>query len=186
MQVEILLSGHHLKLIHCNGHLSCMSITHNTLNMKRLILIMIAFGLVSPLAAQEIQKVMENRAREMHRVIGLDDKDQWKKFMKENYTQALIDKPMRAVTESSNHGSTTASSSNQPKSTDNLEAKVAMFQRLHEDFGKSKILSVKQSGDGKLEMDVKNEDGLSATFIFKFDKNNLIDGLGIEVQDVER
>ncbi|HEU5289322.1 MAG TPA: hypothetical protein VFU05_01690 [Cyclobacteriaceae bacterium] len=155
--------------------------------MKRIILIAIIFGLGSPLAAQEIQKVMESRAREMHRVIGLSDKELWKKFMKENYTQALIDKPMRAVTETSGNGSTNSSSTSQPKSTDNLEAKAAMFQRLHDDFGKSKILSITPA-DGKVEMVVKNEDGLGGTFILKFEKNKpyLIEGLGIEVQDIDR
>lgn len=154
--------------------------------MKRLILIVIIFGLGLPLLAQEIQ-VMEGRAREMHRVIGLSDKEQWKKFIKENYTQALIDKPMRAVVQTSDNGSTSTSSESQPKVTDNVEAKAGMFQRLHEDFGKSKILSIKSS-DGKVEMVVKNEDGLGGTFILKFDKNKpyLIDGLGIEVEDVDR
>ena len=130
---------------------------------------------------------MESRAREMHRVIGLSDKQQWKKFIKENYTQALIDKPMRAVVQTSDNGSTSTSSESQPKVADNVEAKAGMFQRLHEDFGKSKILSIKSS-DGKVEMVVKNEDGLGGTFILKFDKNKpyLIDGLGIEVEDVDR
>ena len=186
MQVEIPLSGPHLKLFDCNHHLTDMSIICNALTMKRLILIIVFSGLCSPLLAQEIG-VMEKRAREMHRVIGLSDKEQWKKFMKENYTQTLIDKPMRAVSETSDNGATSSSSANQPKAADNLEAKAAMFQRLHEDFGKSKILSI-TSSDGKVEMVVKNEDGLSGTFILKFDKNKpyLIDGLGIEVQDVDR
>ena len=156
--------------------------------MKRLILIVAILGLGTPIIAQEsAEKVMEKRAREMHRVIGLDDKEQWKKFIKENYTQALIDKPMRAVTETSDNSSTDASSKSQPKAADNLEAKATMFQRLHEDFGKSKIISIKPGGE-KLEMIVKSEDGLGATFILKFDKNKpyLIDGLGIEVQDVDR
>jgi len=156
--------------------------------MKQLILFVAIVGLGMPVKAQEsAEKVMEKRAREMHRVIGLDDKEQWKKFMKENYTQALIDKPMRAVAETSDNGSTSASSNSQPKTTDNLEAKASMFQRLHEDFGKSKIISIKPNAD-KLEMIVRSDDGLNATFILKFDKNKpyLIDGLGIEIQDVER
>jgi hypothetical protein len=142
---------------------------------------------LSSFAQESIQQVKEKRAREMHRVIGLDDKEQWKKFMKENYTQTLIDKPMRAVAETSDNGTTKTASTEPSKQADNLEAKTAMFQRLHEDFGKSKIISIK-SGDENLEMIVKSDNGLSATFILKFDKNKpyLIDGLGIEVQDVER
>jgi len=155
--------------------------------MKRLVLMITIIGLGMPLVAQEMPEVMEKRAREMHRVIGSSDKEQWKKFMKENYTQALINKPMRAVSETSDNGTTKSSSANQTKVPDNLEAKASMFQRLHEDFGESKILSIKP-GVEKLEMFVKNEGGLSATFILKFDKNKpyLIDGLAIEVQDVDR
>lgn len=156
--------------------------------MKRLVLIAAFVGLgLSSIAQESIQQVKEKRAREMHRVIGLDDKEQWKKFMRENYTQTLIEKPMRAVAETSDNGPTKTSSTDQSKQADNLEAKTAMFQRLHEDFGKSKIISIK-SDEEKLEMIVKSDDGLNATFILKFDKNKpyLIDGLGIEVQDVER
>jgi hypothetical protein len=156
--------------------------------MKRLVLMVAFIGLgLSSIAQESIQQVKEKRAREMHRVISLDDKEQWKKFMKENYTQALIDKPMRAVAETSDNGSTKTGSTESSKQADNLEAKTAMFQRLHEDFGKSKIISI-NSVQEKLEMIVKSDDGLSATFILKFDKNKpyLIDGLGIEVLDVER
>jgi hypothetical protein len=156
--------------------------------MKQLLLIAAFVGLgLCSFAQESIQEVKEKRAREMHRVIGLEDKEQWKRFMKENYTQALINKPMRAVAETSDNGTTKSASTEQSKQADNLEAKTAMFQRLHEDFGKSKIVSIK-TDEEKLEMIVKSDDGLSATFILKFDKNkpHLIDGLGIEVQDVER
>ena len=152
--------------------------------MKKLstLLIVTITWISTPAVAQEMQKVMEKRAREMHRVIGLSEKEQWKKFIQENYTQALIDKPMRVQT--SENGETTTS---QSKTTDNLEAKASMFQRIHDDFGKSKIVSV-TPGDSQVEMVVKNDGGLSATFILKFEKDQpyLIDGLGIEVQDVER
>ena len=157
--------------------------------MKRLFtLLIIGTILWLPTAAQETAlKIMEKRAREMHRVIGLTDKEQWKLFMKENYTQALIDKPMRAIAETSENGSATTSSTSESQQADKLEAKASMFQRLHEDFGASKIISIKTE-DEKVEMVVKGDNGLSATFILKFEKNKpyLIDGLGIEVQDVER
>ena len=156
--------------------------------MKQLILLAAIVGLTLPLMAQETpEKIMEKRARELHRVIGLNDKEQWKAFMKANYTQALIDKPMRAVVESSEGNSSSTTSSSQSKATDNLEAKTAMFQRLHDDFGKSKITSIKTEGE-KTEMVLKNEGGLSGTFMLTFSKNMhyLIDGLGIEVQDIER
>lgn len=186
MQVEIPLSGHQLKLMDRWNHQPIIYFIRNRLTMKRLMLTAIIFGLGLPLAAQEIQKIMEDRAREMHRVIGLSEKEQWKKFITENYTQALIDKPMRAVVESSDDASL-SSTSNETKAKDNVEAKAAMFQQLHNDFGKSKIISIKPDGE-KLEMVVTNTNGLSGTFILKFakDKPYLIDGLGIEVQDIEK
>lgn len=152
--------------------------------MKRFILFAALGALTLQLFAQETE-TMERRAREMHRVIALDDREQWKAFMKENYTQSLIDKPMRTVVESSD-GRATAPAS-ETKHTDNLEAKAGMFERLHDDFGKSKIVSIKPDGE-KLEMVVKNSDGLSGTFKLKFskDKPYLIDGLGIEVEATDQ
>jgi hypothetical protein len=129
--------------------------------------------------AQETKEViMEKRAREMHRVLGINDPAQWRKFIKENYTQALIDKPMRAKVQTSDDGSDKSSASS---SADNLEAKVGMFERLHSDFGDSKITSLKVIGDN-VEMIVLGEMGLKGTFKFKFDpiKPHLISGLGIE------
>ena len=129
---------------------------------------------------------MEKRTKEMHRVIGLTDKEQWKKFIKENYTQALIDKPMQAKIQSAENGNTSNTTS-ETKTADNLEAKAGMFQRLHNDFGGSKIISLKPIGE-EMEMVLKNDMGMVGTFNLKFDKisPHKIDGLGIEVGDVNR
>jgi hypothetical protein len=150
-------------------------------NLSTLLIITVTW-ISTPAIGQEMEKVMEKRAREMHRVIGLSEKEQWKKFIQENYTQALIDKPMRVQT--TENGETTTS---QSKTPDNLEAKASMFQRIHDDFGKSKIISI-TPGESQAEMVVRIDGGLSATFILKFEKDQpyLIDGLGIEVQDVDR
>lgn len=125
-----------------------------------------------------MDKVMEKRARELHRVIGLSDQEQWKKFIQENYTQALIDKPMRAAVNESGQGAATTS---EVKSSNNLDAKVKMFGRLHEDFGGASIVSIKSSGE-ILNMTLDNGDGLIGTFKLKFEKTKpyLIDGIGIE------
>ena len=148
--------------------------------MNRLILIATLMGLILPLCAQETaEKTMEKRAREMHRVISLSDKEQWKKFIQENYSQTLIDKAMRMQVEDSDG----KSNSNQAATADKIEGKAAMLQQLHQDFGSSKIISIKPSTEG-LEMVLKNSDGLNGVFNLKFskDKPYLIDGLGIEVQ----
>ena len=154
--------------------------THKHFHMKRIITVTF-FGLLSfVIKAQETkEQVMEKRAREMHRVICLKDKDAWRKFIKENYTQTLIDKPMRAQVSQSNDGSTT---SDKKEIGNNLEGKVGMFERLHNDFGGTKISSLKANGD-ELEMQLSG-DGLSGSFNLKFTatKPYFIDGVGVRAE----
>ncbi len=132
------------------------------------------------LAQESMATVMEKRAREMHRVINLSDKQEWIRFIKENYTQALIDKQQTMKVQSSENGNT-SSSKEEIKEADKLEAKAKMFARLHQDFSGSKIISIK-SKEENLDMILDNGDGLIGTFKLRFDKNKpyLIDGLGIE------
>lgn len=146
--------------------------------MKLLLTILVCV-IASTLWAQEIP-VMEKRAREMHRVIGLDDKQQWIKFIKENYTQALIDKQQTMKVQSNDNGNV-STSKEEMKEEDKLEAKAKMFARLHEDFGGSQIMSIK-SQDENLEMVLNNGEGLIGTFKLRFEKTNpyRIDGIGIE------
>ncbi len=77
------------------------------MNKKIAVLIFSCLG-VTAFAQESLEKVMEKRAKEMHRVIGLTDKEQWKKFIKENFTQALIDKPMQAKVQTSENGKTSS------------------------------------------------------------------------------
>ncbi len=149
--------------------------------MKTLLLLFIAISFVSK--AQTPSEQMEKRAREMHRVILLSDKEAWRKFIKENYTQKLIDKPMRQNVQTSEDKGSGASTTNQTSTADNLEAKVGMYARLHEDFKNSKITSIKPVTDG-VEMTAETPEGMVGVFALKFDKNSnyLIDGLGIQVE----
>ncbi len=146
-----------------------------------LIVIMVLTCITLTLAQESREQIMEKRAREMHRVFGLNDRAAWKKFIKENYTQALIDKPMRAKVQTSDNGS---DKSSETSSADNLEAKTDMFERLHNDFGGSKITSLKVIGDD-VEMIVLGDMGLKGTFRLKFDvaKPYLISGLGISADN---
>jgi hypothetical protein len=137
-------------------------------------------GLWSPATAQEsMEKVMEKRSRELHRVMGLTDKTQWKKFVSENYTQTLINKPMRSEKSSSDSDNSIKSSSDL---SGNLDAKAEMYGMLNQDFGTSKIISIKPK-DASVEMIVRNDEGTTGTFTIKFEKKEpyLIDGLGVEV-----
>lgn len=143
------------------------------------VLTLIAFAIVYTTFAQEVN-VMEKRAREMHRVINLSDKQEWIKFIKENYTQALIDKQQTMKVQSNENGNV-STSKEEMKEADKLEAKAKMFARLHEDFGGSKIISLK-TREENLEMVLDNGDGLLGTFKLRYEKTNpyLIDGIGIE------
>ncbi len=136
--------------------------------------------LTSPLvlAAQTAVQQKEKRAREMHRVILLNDKEAWKKFVKENYSEALINKPMRAQVEGNGPSASTAA---QAAPADPVEEKTRIFKMLHSDFGDSEITSIQQSGDN-LEMKVKDTGGLAGTFKLTFTKTApyLIDGLAID------
>lgn len=147
--------------------------------MKHIFAIIVTITSLTHAFSQEsMEKVMEKRAREMHRVIGLSDQEQWRTFIKENYTQTLIDKPMKTAVQEGDRGANTTS---EVKSADNLEAKVKMYGRLHEDFGGAKIVSIKSTAE-VLKMVLDNGEGLIGTFQLKFDKNKpyLIDGLGIQ------
>lgn len=143
--------------------------------MRQLFILIVLLGMSFHVSAQgERNKAIEKKAREFHRVIGLDDKQQWKKFIAENYSQALIDKPMKSVVNTNSQTTTTTA--------ENIEEKTGMFQRLHQDFGNSKILSLKPVEEN-IEMILESSKGLKGTFNLKFDKKEpyLIDGIGIEV-----
>lgn len=129
--------------------------------------------------SQTMEKEMEKKAREFHRVLGLNDREQWRKFIQDNYAKSLIEKPMRAKVSERNDEST-SSETHDTKGT--LEDKVQMFERLHNDFGDSKIVSIKTTGEN-LEM-LLESGNLSGTFKMKFDKAKpyLISGLGINAE----
>jgi hypothetical protein len=148
--------------------------------MKKVVATIAIFSLLTIFAAQAQDKktIMENRCKEMVRVITLGEKDQWRKFIKENYTEAWINKKMRAQIQGGPDGSA------QPITNDeltNLEAKVGLFQRLHDDMGKGTITNLKVDGDNA-EVQVKGETGLDLTLGLKFipDAPYLIDGLSVQ------
>lgn len=145
--------------------------------MKHTITTLAFLLLTLPLLAQDAPAtVMEKRAREMARVISVNDPAVWKKFIQENYTQALIDKPMRAKVEGNGSAASTADS----EST-NLDSKAKFFERLHSDFGDHDLVSI-TTKDQQVEMVLLSAQGLRGTFKLTFEKTKpyLISGLGIE------
>jgi hypothetical protein len=143
--------------------------------MKLLFLIAFVACSLAARAQDSMEKIMERRARELHRVICLSNKEEWKKFVKENYAQSLIDRPMKAQVDGPSGTAETVVA-------DNIEGKAQMLNRLHEEFGSSKIVSIKPKGEA-VKMELDNGQGLIGTFTLKFSKNQpyLIEGLGIEV-----
>jgi hypothetical protein len=151
--------------------------------MKNLLLLLILCSLVSVARAQEsMEKMMENRAREMYRVILLSDKDAWRKFIEENYTQKFIDKPMKSTVQATDSGSGD-SINTEATTASSLEDKVNMYGVLHTDFQNSKITSIKQNGES-VEMIAETTNGMKGIFTLKFDTTApyLIDGMGIQVE----
>ena len=133
------------------------------------------FLLVSFSTMAQDAEVMEKKARELYRVICLNDKEQWMKFVRDHYTPALIAKPINGKV--MNNGSET-NLSDVTKGGSDIEAKANLLARLHHDFGNGKLISVMPESN-KVKMMVNNDQGLTATFDLTFDKNNMIDRFGV-------
>lgn len=85
-----------------------------------------------PIGQNTMEKIMESRAREFHKVLDLSDKESCKKFMKENYTKEFLEKPIKLnrLMSGSDGGNSLAN-----RSQDNLDTKAEMYGQLHNDFG---------------------------------------------------
>jgi len=153
--------------------------------MKKLTALFLLAVLGGNLLAQETpEKIMEKRAREMHRVIAMNDIEQWKKFIRENYSQALIDRQMKTTVKTEENGTAVTSTPEEAKGETNVDKKASMFGILHNDFGKSKISSLKIEGE-TANMLLQSPGGMSGTFSLKFSKTKpyLIEGLGIQIEN---
>jgi hypothetical protein len=149
--------------------------------MKKYLLIV--FGLMgwNAFAQDSQEKIMEGRARELHRVLGLANTEDYKKFMRENYTKALLDKPVKMKKQVSDSDGNNESSSS--SAMDNLDAKAQMYVQLHQDFGGSKIISINRI-ENKIEMKLRNDGGLTGIFSFTFEnaKPYQIETIGIQAE----
>jgi hypothetical protein len=148
--------------------------------MKTSILLITFFLFFHVMVAQDsMEKKMVERAREMHRVIGVSDNEVWKGFITENYSKALVERPMTSKVETNGNGAEKSSDNPGPKN--GVDEKAKMFQQLHNDFGDSKLLSIKRDGQS-VEMILENKAGLKGIFKLRFENKSpyLIDGIGIE------
>jgi hypothetical protein len=151
--------------------------------MKKLFTIAVLSIFTMMAIGQDTQeKIMEGRATEFYRVLGLQDRGQYKKFMQENYTKAFLEKPValnRVVVEAGEEKPSQVKN----KSMDKLDQKADMYQQLHDDFGGSKLVSLKRT-ENKIEMVLKSSSGLMGTFTLSFEKNKpyLMEGLGVQAE----
>ena len=148
--------------------------------MKTLISFLFVFIAFSAISQSDNTKRLEQRAKDFHDAISKNDKDIWLNYMKENFTNALIERPMRAQVATTESDGT---SNNTTNAETKIDAKVSMFRQLHGDFGKSRLRSVKVSGK-KIEMILFSENGMKGIFSFEVEEKSpwRIDSMTIEVE----
>lgn len=142
--------------------------------MKKLFTLLALTVTITAYGQDSMEKTMEARAREMSRVITLNNPEAWKKFIRENYTKALIEKPMQARRDTGSGG---ASGTTQPGT---VEGKAKMYEMLHKDFGSGNVTTLTVAGS-EVKMVITAYD-LRGTFTLKFAKEKpwLIDGIRVE------
>ena len=150
--------------------------------MKNLSFIICFFSVLVVGAQDKKQATIEKRAREFHRVITINDMEQWKKFMKDNFSKSLLERPVKSRIETTENESTASKGST--SSADRIEEKVKMFERLHTDFGKSKIIEFKTSNE-MIDMVLENASGLKANLNVAFENQKpfLIDRIAVEINE---
>jgi hypothetical protein len=149
--------------------------------MKNPLLVICVFAVIGVFAQDKKQTTMEKRERELHRVIGVNDKELWKKFMRENYSKAMLEKPVKSNVETTEKESTNSTTT---EPADNLEEKSKVFERLHGNFGNSKIVSLKTVNE-RIEMILENESGLKGDFTITFENQPpfLINRIAVEINE---
>ena len=112
--------------------------------------------------AQTNVKLAEQRATLLHETIQSSDKADWKAYVENNYSQKFLEKH-----ETSKH--------------------VGMLERLHKDFGKSMILSVKRT-DTKVAMVIERiSDKHKVTFELSLDETDAdkVNGISVEAGELK-
>lgn len=146
--------------------------------MKKLILLLFLAPFLSAGAQDTAKKIMDAKAREFYRVIKLDDREVWKKFIRENYSEEFINKPSsrRVMVDGEEKSETTATTG-----TDKVDAKADLFQMLHRDFGDSNLTSL-TIDKNIATLVLSTPDGLRGTFTITHQQQApyLIENMGVE------
>jgi hypothetical protein len=142
---------------------------------------LLCITMINCFAQTNAEKQMEKQAREMFRVVTINDKSLWMKFMQENFTKNLQEKPFRKEVATTNDKDVVISKSDETNTQ--LEAKLGLFEQLHQDFGKGKITSIKTVSN-ESEVNLESE-GLNATLKLTFTTKApyLIDGIKVNVKN---
>jgi hypothetical protein len=145
-------------------------------------LLMIAVTFSAIAQKTEAVRTMEKRANEFHRMITVNDRNAWIKFMQENFTKKLQEKPFKKNVQKKDQETDVLISKSEKDEAATLEGKTALFDQLYRDFGTAKIKSLKTENN-KSEMILDNN-GVMATLTIKYAEQApyLIDGLGIEIR----
>ena len=100
--------------------------------------------------------------------------------MKENYTKSLLERPVKSSVKTTEKE--TESSTSTTSTIDKLEEKLKIFEKLHNDFGKSNIVSLRPVNE-KIEMVLENTSGSKGNFSIAFENHKpyLIDGIRVEI-----
>lgn len=112
--------------------------------------------------AQANVELAEQRATSLHETIKSSDKADWKAYVEENYSEQFLEKH-----EMSKH--------------------VGMLERLHNDFAKSTIISVKKT-DSKVAMVIERiSDKHRVTFELSLDETDAdkVNGISVEAGELK-
>lgn len=149
--------------------------------MKKLFLFILACLFMSMAFAQDSKSAMEKRSRDLCTAINSTNEKDWIKYIEENFSPALIKKPMKKQVQVSEQGDVSKSSGSTSEAEGTVQQKAQMFRQLHTDFTNAKIISIKAE-DHKVTMTIESRDGLRGKFNLGFEKDtNLIEALGIEI-----
>jgi hypothetical protein len=147
--------------------------------MKKLIiqLFLVSYSMLAS-AQEKPQQIMEKRAKEFHRIISLNDREVWRSFITENYSEAFINKPSSRKVVVAGEGKEMQPARTE---TDKIEGKLELMEMLHQDFGGSTLGKLTYS-DYQVVMVLTSTEGLRGTFKITYTKEKpyLIDNLGVE------
>lgn len=140
-------------------------------------LMFIVIALANAQSAKE--RTMENRSRELVRILGLASEEDWQKFIVENCSGTLISRQLKIIEPTEESASTIVGASDEG----NVESKVAILAKLHTDVGKGTITCIDQNED-RVDVMVRGETGVTVFLVLQFLRESpyLIDAMSVQIE----